>query len=80
MSNLLTNSMERMFKLLSATDQKLGEMATLPYRTRKLSSTEQRARIDNLTEEDAVELVDEYGLEEVADWMESSMQRRAPNG
>jgi len=80
MSNLLTNSMERMFKLLSVTDQKLGEMATLPYRTRKLSSAEQRVRIDNLTEADAVELVDEYGLEEVADWMESSMQRRAPNG
>jgi len=78
--NLLTNSMERMFKLLSVTDKKLGEMATLPYGTKKLSSTEQRAQIDNLTEEEAVALVDEYGLEEVADWMESSMQRRSPNG
>lgn len=70
MSNILTNSMNRLTKMLSLTDQKLKEMGTIPYGTVKLSPKQQREIYENLTQEDLIRLVNEHGVDQVAAWLD----------
>ena len=67
--NLLTESMERLTKMLVNTDSKLKGMATLPYGTRKLSSSEQRKNYENLTQEQLMDMLEEHGVDSVNAWL-----------
>lgn len=72
--NILTNSMEKLTKMLNATDSKLKGMADLPYGTRKLSSREQRQRFENLTPEEVARMIEEYGVNEVNAYLNKYME------
>ena len=69
MSNLLTESMERLYKMMGNTDAKLKEYAQEPYGQRKTTPKEQRDMYENLTVEQFEDLVGKHGLEEVNKWL-----------
>ena len=72
--NILTESMEKLTKMLVNTDQKLKGMATLPYGTRKLSSYEQRKRFESLTPEDVAQMIEQYGVNETNAYLNKYME------
>ena len=72
--NLLTESMERLTKMMVNTDQKLKGMADLPYGARKLSSYEQRKRFEQLTPEDVAKMIEEQGINAVNEYLGKYME------
>lgn len=65
----MTNTMQRLTKMLLNTDEKLKQMGTEPYGVRKLTAKEQRERIANMTPQEMTNLIKEHGIEEVNDWL-----------
>lgn len=59
--NLMTNSMNRLTKMLINTDHKLKGMGVEPYGQVKLTDKEQRERIKNMTAGDMESLIVKYG-------------------
>ena len=67
--NLMTNSMERLTKILLQTDAKLKEYGAEKYGTRKATRTEQKQMYDNLTEVQLFKMIDQYGTKAVNKWL-----------
>jgi len=63
--NLITLSMEKLTKMLKQTDAKLKEYGAEPYGQRRLTDKEQRERIQNLTQQELLTMIDQYGPEDV---------------
>lgn len=67
--NLMTDSMEKLTRILRKTDSKLKEYGREPYGVRKATPSEQREMYENLTVPQFYELVDKHGLEAVNKWL-----------
>lgn len=67
--NVLTNSMNRLTKMLTNTDTKLKEYGVEPYGQKELTDREQRERIKNLTRGELFDLINQYGEKPVNDWL-----------
>ena len=67
--NILTNSMNRLTKMLTLTDDKLKEMGKEPYGTRKATPKEQRQMYENLTEGQLYGMVEKHGQDAVNKWL-----------
>jgi len=73
--NLLTNSMERLTKMLLQTDAKLKTMGAEPYGVRKTTQAEQRQMYQNLTPDQLFQMIDKYGTAEVNKWLRKFMPK-----
>lgn len=78
--NILTNSMERLTKMLTLTDAKLKEMGKEPYGIRKLTPREQKEKFDNLTPGELWKMIDEQGPDEVNKWLSRFMPQEENYG
>ena len=78
--NILTNSMERLTKMLTLTDAKLKEMGKEPYGVRKLTPREQKEKFDNLTPGELWKMIDEQGPDEVNAWLSKFMPQEENYG
>jgi arginine/ornithine N-succinyltransferase beta subunit len=67
--NLLTNSMNKLTKMLLQFDAKLKTYGVEPYGIRKLTLAEQRRKFENLTSEELKAMIDEHGVSEVNDFI-----------
>lgn len=67
--NPLTNSMERLTRMLLNTDNKLKKMGEMGYGLRKATPAEQKQMYENLTPEKLFQLIDKHGLAKVNTWM-----------
>ena len=67
--NIMTNSMQRLTKMLLQTDARLKEFGKEPYGVRKATPKEQREMYENLTEPQFFQMVDTYGIEAVNKWL-----------
>jgi len=78
--NLATNSMERLTKMLKATDAKLKGFGVEPYGQRKATLAEQRDMYRNLTEEQLFDLYDREGYEATNRWLTKMQTEEAKHG
>ena len=78
--NILTNSMERLTKMLTLTDAKLKEMGKEPYGIRELTPREQKEKFDNLTPGELWKMIDEQGPDEVNEWLSKFMPKEENYG
>ena len=68
--NIMTNSMNKMHKMLSQADAKLKAYGAEPYGTRKATAKEKQERYDNLTPQELQAMIDERGVDEVNAWLQ----------
>lgn len=61
--NLMTNSMERLTKMLKQTDSKLKAYGVEPYGQRKATPKEKAEMVRNMTPQQFFDLVDRVGLD-----------------
>lgn len=65
MTNIMTNAMNKMTKMLIQSDAKLEEYGSEPYGQRKLTDKEQREKVENLTPQEFMAMIEEHGQEDV---------------
>lgn len=75
--NFLTNSMNRVTKMLMNVDGKLKDYGKEPYGVRKLTPQEQRERIQNMSPEELYGLIQEHGVDSVNQWLQKYWQEPA---
>lgn len=63
--NILTNSQERLYKMLGKTDGILKSMGKEPYGTRKATYAEQKRMYESLTPDQLMNLIETQGLDSV---------------
>jgi len=68
--NAATNSMNRLTKMLLHIDDKLKGMGTEPYGQRKATAKEQQDRVQNLTSQELLAMIDQRGAESVNEWLQ----------
>ena len=68
--NAATNSMNRLTKMLFNIDDKLKKMGTEPYGRRKATAKEQKDRVQNLTSQELLTMIDQHGAESTNEWLQ----------
>jgi hypothetical protein len=72
--NILTTAMERTTKLLKNVNGKFEQMGTEKYGMRKITPAEDRRKFENLTQDDLLDMVKQYGYEPVEKWLSKHMK------
>jgi hypothetical protein len=72
--NIMTEAMERLTKMLEATDERLKQYGVEPYGMREATPSEERARFENLTTHELARLVREQGKDKVNKWLGKHMK------
>ena len=67
--NIATNSLQKLTQMLVNADRKLKEYGKEPYGQRKLTDREQRERVENLTQEELMAMIEEHGVESTNEWL-----------
>ena len=71
--NILTEAMSRATKLLKNVDGKFKDMGTEGYGLRPITDAEDRRKFKNLTQDDLLDMVQQYGYEDVEKWLSKHM-------
>ena len=81
--NLATETMNKMYKMLSKSDSKLKEMGKEPYGQRKLSEREQYQKYKELTPEKLIDTLaglDSKGFKQFNEWLYRMEQKEKEYG
>ena len=62
-SNILTNTMERLSKMLIATSKKIAQQNPDPYGMYRLTPAEQKAVFESMDENDMMMMLEEKGVD-----------------
>lgn len=68
-TNITTDIMERMTKMMVSTSQRLKEMAEIPYGKRPATKAEQRQKHDNLIPDQLFAGIRKEGIDKTNSWL-----------
>jgi hypothetical protein len=60
--------------MMSLTDDKFKKMGTEPYGVRKITPVEDRQRYQNLTQDGLLDMINQYGVDDVNKWLWKHMK------
>jgi hypothetical protein len=72
--NILTTAMSRATNLLKNVDSKFEKMGVEGYGLRPITPSEDRRKFENLTQDDLLDMVKQYGYEPVEKWLSKHMK------